>query len=77
MDKVIQEIKTDLLDYESYRYVTLFVENEGKRLAGTKSIEKAANYITNKLESYGIDTRIEKFYIYQLSEICCLEGFIP
>jgi len=28
----------------------------GERLAGTKSIEKAANYITNKLENYGIDT---------------------
>lgn len=56
MEKVIQEIKTDLSVDESYRHVTFLVENVGERLAGTKSIEKAANYITNKLENYGIDT---------------------
>lgn len=55
MEKVIQEIKPDLSVDESYRHVTFLVENVGERLAGTKSIEKAANYITNKFESYGID----------------------
>lgn len=44
--------------------MTFLVEEVGERLAGTKSIEKAADYIQKELEKYGLDARIDRFPMY-------------
>jgi hypothetical protein len=42
----------------------------GERLAGTKSIEKAAFYIKNKLEEYGLESRNDRFPMYHSYPVC-------
>ncbi|MFQ6124495.1 MAG: M28 family peptidase [Candidatus Heimdallarchaeota archaeon] len=64
MKKAKQGIIADVSVDESFKHITFLVDKVGERLAGTKAIEKAANYIKKQLESYGIDTRVEKFYMY-------------
>ena len=61
---VEREIEADLSVDESYKHLTFLVEEVGQRLAGTKSIEKAADYIRKELESYGLEARIDRFYMY-------------
>jgi len=61
---VEDEIQSDLSVDEAYNHMTFLVEEVGERLAGTKSIEKAAVYIKNKLEEYGLESRIDRFPIY-------------
>lgn len=64
MTKVEKAIKADLSADESYKHMIFLVEKVGERLAGTKSIEKAADYIRQELESFGLDARIDRFPIY-------------
>ncbi len=62
--EVEKEIKADLSVEEAYKHMTYFVEEVGERLAGTKSIEKAADYIKKELERYGLIARIDRFPMY-------------
>jgi len=64
MQGVQEEIIADLSVDESYKHMTFLVEEVGERLAGTESIEKAAEYIRNELEKYGLDARIDRFPMY-------------
>jgi len=64
MTEVEKAIKADLSADESYKHMTFLVEKVGERLAGTKSIEKAADYIRQELESFGLGARIDRFPIY-------------
>lgn len=59
-----KEIEADLSVDEAYKHMMFLVEEVGERLAGTKSIEKAAEYIKKELEKSGLDTRIDKFPMY-------------
>jgi len=61
---VEKEIEADLSVDESYKHLTFLVEEVGQRLAGTKSIKKAADYINKELEKSGLDARIDRFYMY-------------
>jgi hypothetical protein len=63
-EKFESQITEDLSVDEAYKHMTYLVEEIGERLAGTKSIEKAANYIKGELEKYGLDARIDRFYMY-------------
>jgi len=62
---VEETIKEDLSVANAYEHMTFLVEEVGERLAGTESIEKAANYILDELESCGLEARIDRFPIYQ------------
>ncbi|MFB0517702.1 MAG: M28 family peptidase [Acidobacteriota bacterium] len=64
LSAVEKEIEADLLVDKAYKHMTFLVEEVGQRLAGTKSIAKAANYIRKELEGYGLDARIDRFYMY-------------
>ena len=64
LEAVEKEIEADLSVDEAYRHMTFLVEDVGERLAGTKSIQKAASYIRKELEMYGLNARIDKFYMY-------------
>lgn len=57
-------IEADLSVDEAYKHMTFLVEEVGERLAGTRSIEKAANYIKRELERFGLDARTDQFYMY-------------
>lgn len=46
------------------QHMKFLVNEVGERIAGTKEIEKAANYIVNELLKYGLKAYIEKFPIY-------------
>lgn len=59
-----KEIEVDLSVDEFYKHMTFLVEEVGERLAGTKSIRKAAEYIRRELEKYGLDSRIDRFPMY-------------
>jgi len=65
MKQVEREIKADLSVDEAYRHMTFLVEDVGERLAGTESIDKAAGYIRQQLEGYGLEARVDRFPIYQ------------
>jgi len=57
-------IKADLSVDEAYQHMTFLVEEVGERLAGTASIQKAANHIKTELEKYGLEATIDRFPIY-------------
>ncbi|NIO48510.1 MAG: M28 family peptidase [Candidatus Aminicenantes bacterium] len=62
--EIEKEIRVDLSFEEAYKHMTFLVEEVGERLAGTKSIQKAADYIKKELESYGLEARIDRFPMY-------------
>ena len=64
MEELESEILKDLSKEEAFKHLKFFVEEVGERLAGTPEIQKAANYIMNNLEKYGLETRIDHFPIY-------------
>ncbi|MDH5405391.1 MAG: M28 family metallopeptidase [Candidatus Aminicenantes bacterium] len=64
LSAVEKEIEADLSVDKAYKHMTFLVEEVGQRLAGTKSIAKAAHYIRKELEGYGLDARIDRFYMY-------------
>jgi hypothetical protein len=64
MTKIEKTIKAELSVEKAYEHMTFLVERVGERLAGTKSIEKAANYIRQALEEYGLEARVDRFPIY-------------
>jgi hypothetical protein len=64
MSEIEKAIKADLSVDKAYEHLTFLVEEVGERLAGTEGIQKAANYIRDKLESYGLEARIDRFPIY-------------
>lgn len=61
---VEDEIQSDLSVDDAYNHMNFLIEEVGERLAGTKSIEKAAVYIKNTLEEYGLESRIDRFPMY-------------
>jgi len=65
MEELEKEILKDLSKDEAFKHLKFLVEEVGERLAGTPEIQKAANYIMNNLEKYGLETRIDHFPIYQ------------
>ena len=71
---------------EAYNHMLFLVEEVGERLAGTPQLLKAAQYINDKLNYFGLNSRIDEFYIYSsfpvLSELkvlspeqCVIESF--
>lgn len=59
-----ETIRAELSVAEAYQHMRFLVEEVGERLAGTRSIEKAANYIRQELQKYGLEARIDRFPIY-------------
>jgi len=64
MVEIEKAIKAELSVAEACKHMTFLVEEVGERLAGTKSLEKAANYICQELEKCGLEARIDRFPIY-------------
>lgn len=48
---------------EVYRHVKFLVEI-GERLTGSKEMEKAVKYVKDVLKAYGLNPRIDEFYVY-------------
>ena len=59
-NKIVADLSVD----RSYKHMTFLVDDVGERLAGTESIGKAADYIKKELESYGLEARVDRFYMY-------------
>lgn len=63
----LKELEKSVIDSfsieEVYRHVEFLVEI-GERLTGSKEMEKAAKYIKRVLKAYGLDPRIDEFYVY-------------
>ncbi len=57
--KVIESFSIE----EVYRHVEFLVEL-GERLTGSKEMEKAAKYVKEVLKAYGLEPRIDEFYVY-------------
>ena len=64
MTQIEQAIRADLSVDNAYKHMTFLVEEVGERLAGTESIQKAANYIRDELERSGLEARVDRFPIY-------------
>ena len=64
MKKLEDVILDELSEERAYKHMEFLVNEVGERLAGTEKIKKAANYIKNEMETYGLDTRIDNFYMY-------------
>jgi hypothetical protein len=65
MGDIEKAIIADLSVDNAYEHMTFLVEEVGERLAGTKEIAKAANYIRDELEKCGLEARVDHFPIYQ------------
>ena len=65
MDEIEKAIRGALSVDRAYQHMTFLVEEVGERLAGTESIQKAANYIRDELERCGLEARVDRFPIYQ------------
>jgi hypothetical protein len=65
MDEIEKAIRGALSVDRAYKHMTFLVEEVGERLAGTESIQKAANYIRDELERCGLEARVDRFPIYQ------------
>lgn len=48
-----------------YKNMSYLVNEVGERLSGTAEMRKATEYINNQLRSYGIDSHIDHFPMYQ------------
>ena len=64
MRDIEKAIIADLSVDKAYEHMTFLVEEVGERLAGTKEIAKAANYIRDELEKCGLEARVDHFPIY-------------
>jgi len=65
VEELEKAIRADLSVDRAWEHMTFLVEEVGERLAGTESIQKAANYIRDELERCGLEARIDRFPIYQ------------
>lgn len=65
LPEVEKAIQADLSIDAAHEHMAFLVEQVGERLAGTDSIQKAANYIRQELERCGLEARIDRFPIYQ------------
>jgi len=65
MLEIQKAITAELSVDNAWKHMTFLVEQVGERLAGTESIEKAANYIRAELERCGLEARIDRFPLYQ------------
>jgi hypothetical protein len=65
MTEFEQTIMAELSVDNAYKHMTFLVEEVGERLAGTESIQKAANYIRDELARCGLEARVDRFPIYQ------------
>lgn len=64
MEKVEKNI-LNAIDYDKvYKHLEFLVNDIGERQSGTKEIKLAAEYINKELESYGLETKIERFPMY-------------
>lgn len=64
MDNIELSILKDI-DYDKvYKHLDFLVNDVGERQSGTNEIKKAAEYVYNELKSYGLDSRIDKFPMY-------------
>jgi hypothetical protein len=64
MRELDQTIVAELSVDSAYKHMTFLVEEVGERLAGTESIQKAADYIRDELETCGLEARVDRFPIY-------------
>lgn len=64
MDKLEEKLLSGLSVEKAYKHMEFLVNDVGERLAGTEKIEKAANYIKNEMEKYGLEARIDSFPMY-------------
>lgn len=65
VSEIESAIRADLSVDRACEHMTFLVEQVGERLAGTKSIRKAANYIRDELARCGLEVRVDRFPIYQ------------
>lgn len=64
LSKVENDILKDLSVEEAFQHMQFLVEEIGERLAGTPEMQKAAEYIKERLAEYGLEARIDNFPIY-------------
>lgn len=61
-------LEKDILESISYeninKHLDFLVNSIGERQSGTEQIKKATEYIKGMLESYGVESRIDKFSMY-------------
>jgi len=50
---------------KAFRHMRFLVNEIGERLAGTKKMEQAAEYVKDQMEKWGLETKIDNFHIYQ------------
>ena len=65
VSEIESAIRADLSVDRACEHMTFLVEQVGERLAGTRSIRKAANYIRDELARCGLEVRVDRFPIYQ------------
>ncbi len=64
MDKALSGIVRDLSTDRAFEHIDFLVNHVGERIAGTPEMEEAAGYILDRLVSYGLEARIDRFPIY-------------
>jgi hypothetical protein len=65
MRELIDLISDEISREKAYEHLAFLVNEVGERLAGTDQIRCAATYIRDKMESFGLEARIDNFPIYQ------------
>jgi hypothetical protein len=65
LSDIEKAIRADLSVDRACEHMIFLVEEVGERLAGTASIQRAANYIRDELERCGLEARVDRFPIYQ------------
>jgi hypothetical protein len=61
---VEKEILNELSLEKAFQHMEFLVNEIGERLAGTEKLKRAAEYIRKELELYGLEAKIDRFYIY-------------
>lgn len=64
MENLESVIIKELDNKKINNHLEYLVNNVGERLSGTEKIKIAAEYIKNELESYGLESKIDKFPMY-------------
>ena len=64
MDNIESNILNNISYDKVYEHLEFLVNNIGERQSGTNQIKKAAEYVYNELKSYGLESRIDKFPMY-------------
>jgi len=61
---LLSRIQKDISVERVFKHVSFLVNDVGERIAGTKKMKQAAQYIKDELERYGLKARIDHFPIY-------------